>query len=171
MLNLPNANSEKFDFRCGDAKNNLLSIYCIHASCQADGGATPICQKRLPHDSHGCVRNRDINWDKAHNVRNFSALTNGPTACIWECRDNHPHAMYSLARKVGVVLTCSCGYPSSLEPMNVVPKEFCFMLPADDPNAPYYTLNCVGDLDEGTGAGVTLITVSFELLTHLFYNV
>jgi hypothetical protein len=74
--------------------------------------------------------------------------------------------MYSLARKVGVVMTCSCGYPSALDPMNVVPKEFCFMLPADDPNALYYTLNCVGDLDEGTGVGVKLTTVGFISLIH-----
>ena len=54
----------------------------------------------------------------------------------------------SLTRKVGPVLTCSCGYPSAVNARHTVPREFCSMLPRDE-DAPYYTLNCVNDLDEG----------------------
>ena len=54
----------------------------------------------------------------------------------------------SLTRKVGPVLTCSCGYPSAVNVRHTVPREFCSMLPEDE-EAPYYTLNCVNDLDEG----------------------
>ena len=45
--------------RCGNAKKDTLSAYCIHRDCsiQSDLAANqPICARRLPHDVHGCVK-------------------------------------------------------------------------------------------------------------------
>ena len=45
--------------RCGNAKKDTLSAYCIHRDCsiQSDLAANqPICARRLPHDAHGCVK-------------------------------------------------------------------------------------------------------------------
>ena len=61
--------------RCGDAENDILSVYCVHHSCQ--GGGLHLCDKRLPHDNHGCIKRDQIHWDKAHNVRNFSTKAKG----------------------------------------------------------------------------------------------
>ena len=64
--------------------------------------------------------------------------------------------LLSLTRKVGPVLTCSCGYPSAVNTRHTVPREFCAMLPEDE-EAPYYTLNCVNDLDEGDEEMVSVL--------------
>ena len=46
-----------------------------------------MCETRLPHDSHGCIDGRLIDWKKAHNVRNFThASINHHSACVWECK-------------------------------------------------------------------------------------
>jgi len=68
--------------------------------------------------------------------------------------------MYSLTRLLeGSVLACSCGYPRSLDPANIVLPEWCEALPTD---APTYTVNCVHDLDEDgyvdEGQGATNMT-------------
>ena len=121
----------------------MLSVYCLKPSCLTS--AEPICSKRLPHDAHGCVHVDKISWAHAHNVRNFSAGINGHSACVWECHDHHPSAMYSLTRTVDNVLTCSCGYIQAFEPMAVVNQEFCKMIPG---RSQYYTVNCINDLSE-----------------------
>lgn len=133
-----------FSIRCGDAEASMMSVYCLHHSCAHDQ-SEPICQHRRPHDSHGCVSGHFIDWSHAHNVRNFSADTNNHLACVWECHDHHARAMYSLTRQVDNVLTCSCGYPASLLPAQVVEKPFCKLY---DSNYPSYELNCLRDLDE-----------------------
>ncbi len=79
---------------------------------------------------------------------------NGDVACVWECHDHHPSAMYTLSRRVGDVLTCSCGYPRAFEPVQMIDTEFCEMLPTDK-DLPFYRVNCVSDLDEdGEGGGL-----------------
>ncbi len=91
-----------------------------------------------------------MSWEHAHNVRNFS-ITDGnkASACIWECRDNHIGSMFAMTRKVGDILTCSCGYPLAFEVERLVKKEFCHLL--EDKEDDFYHVNCVTDLDPGGG--------------------
>ena len=76
-----------FHFRCGNADDNILSVYCLKHECLPRAiKDAPICETRLPHDSHGCIHSTLIDWRKAHNVRNFSAAHNDHSACVWECK-------------------------------------------------------------------------------------
>eukprot|EP00095_Tigriopus_kingsejongensis_P006018 maker-scaffold671_size114370-snap-gene-0.33 protein:Tk06018 transcript:maker-scaffold671_size114370-snap-gene-0.33-mRNA-1 annotation:"aldose 1-epimerase" len=127
--------------KCGNANNHVLSVYCLYHSCATE---EPICQQRLPHDTHGCVMSSQINWQKAHNVRNFSGNTNDHTACVWECHDNHPYSMYSLTRVVGGILTCSCGYPDAFRPDRMILTSFCPSGGVEENDL--YMVNCVGDI-------------------------
>ncbi len=133
-------------------------MYCVHRSCLGPSSEKAICGQRRPHDPHGCVSAQSIDWRAAHNVRNFSAVTDDATACVWECHDRHPHAVYSLTRRVSktgsglalldwsdVVLTCSCGYALAFPPKDVVRQEFCVALSDQDP---YYSLKCTNDLED-----------------------
>ena len=46
-------------YRCGNAKKDTLSAYCIHRDCSQESDLAanePICARRLPHDVHGCVK-------------------------------------------------------------------------------------------------------------------
>ena len=48
-----------FIHRCGDAKEDILSAYCLHRGCKQSGDLAPnepICARRLPHDIHGCIK-------------------------------------------------------------------------------------------------------------------
>ena len=76
-----------FVFRCGNADKDILSVYCLKSECRPKHiRDAPICETRLPHDSHGCIQGNLIDWKKAHNVRNFSASINDHSACVWECK-------------------------------------------------------------------------------------
>lgn len=82
-----NAYYYTFNFRCGNADDNILSVYCLKHECLSrDVKDKPICEKRKPHDSHGCIESSLIDWRRAHNVRNFSAPHNDHIACGWECK-------------------------------------------------------------------------------------
>ena len=60
--------------------------------------------------------------------------------------------MFSLTRKVGDRLTCSCAFAQAFHPYDVVEMEFCNMLPVKDgKDVNYYHINCVSDLDEDGG--------------------
>ena len=56
--------------------------------------------------------------------------------------------MFSLTRKVGDRLTCSCAFAQAFHPYDIVEMEFGNMLPEA---ANYYHINCVSDLDEDGG--------------------
>ena len=48
-----------YSTRCGNAKKDRLSAYCLHRDCAINEGLVPneaICSRRLPHDIHGCVK-------------------------------------------------------------------------------------------------------------------
>ncbi|TRY70110.1 hypothetical protein TCAL_01190 [Tigriopus californicus] len=139
-------------FKCGNANDDFLSVYCMYKSCQ-DDSQEPICKKRMPHDFHGCLDGSNIQWKYAHNVRNFTAHSNHHSACIWECHDNHPFAIYSLTRKVNGILTCSCGYPEAFDPGRMIAPELCTnSLPEVD----LYFVNCVEDLKPEGGEVETI---------------
>ena len=63
--------------RCGDAQNDILSVYCVHHSCLEEKKDVTLCEKRLPHDTHGCIKGDHIQWGQVHNVRNFSTKAKG----------------------------------------------------------------------------------------------
>ncbi len=43
-------------YRCGDAGNDVLSVYCLKRGClPGEVLEEPVCAKRMPHDPHGCV--------------------------------------------------------------------------------------------------------------------
>ncbi len=87
------------EYRCGDAGDDVLSVYCLKRGClPREERLVPVCAVRMPHDPHGCIASAEVSWAHAHNVRNFSADVNDDTACVWECHDHHPSAMYSLTR-------------------------------------------------------------------------
>ncbi len=152
-------------YRCGDAGDDVLSVYCLRRGCRPpEENVSPICAVRRPHDPHGCVHAQQVSWAHAHNVRNFTAGVEDDSACIWECHDHHASAMYSLTRQIGEVLTCSCGYPRAFAPNLMAETEFCKMLEED---TPAYRVNCVGDLDPdgGTPGQVVSCTVYWLALT------
>ena len=135
------------NYKCGDAGDDVLSVYRLIRHPDSP----PVCSIRLPHDPHGCVAPKNIDWSHAHNVRNFSAAENDESACVWECHDHHPSSLYAIARKItGDILTCSCGYPSAFPPDDaLVTNEFCGMIkPENDGGDRYYTVKCTRDLDE-----------------------
>ena len=137
-------------YKCGDAGDDVLSVYPL----VRNPDEPPVCSVRLPHDAHGCVSPRDVDWSHAHNVRNFSAAENDESACVWECHDHHPSSFYALARKITRdILTCSCGYSSAFAPNDhLVRNEFCDMIkPEIDGGERFYKVKCNRDLDENEG--------------------
>jgi len=141
-------------YKCGDAKEDFLSAYCLKRGCKESDLAAnePICARRLPHDIHGCIKHDFVDWSRSHNARNFTAALEGDSACIWECRDNHMGAIFALTRIVGAVRTCSCGFPGSFDLNKMVDPEFCQIFKEEHgikKDHDYYNVNCVTDLDDG----------------------
>ena len=66
--------------------------------------------------------------------------------CVWECHD-HPSrgGLYSLTRTIAGEIQCSCGQTKALDQRQVIPYEYCDLIPAEKA---YYKVNCAWDLNE-----------------------
>ena len=81
----PNKYKLFFNFfkSCGNAKNDILSDYCLHRDCGETEDLVPnfpICARRLPHDIHGCIKVRGrLKYGTSSSNNSSCSLTNTST--------------------------------------------------------------------------------------------